>query len=447
MFAILLGAAFVILGLLPSDEVEAKRISLLSTTAVQATQKPSPMAEPPQTPQTPQTPQIEETKLEAPQPAVQTPIVEDWKQLTVKRGDTLSHLLARAEIGPRTVYELTRAEGPNKHFRRLQPGQQIAVQLSEEGELLALRHRINALETIDYQLTGDGYAREDEIRTPVVRDVYRQATLSNSLFVDAGNAGVPQQVILDMANVFAGVIDFVLDPRSGDTFSLLYQEQYLDGQKIGNGAILATAYVNQGKRYSAYRYIDEQGMPGYFDEHGVSMQKAFLRAPLDFTRVSSNFNLRRRHPVHKKIRAHRGVDYAAPTGTPVFAAGKGRVSAAGYSRANGNYVFIKHGERYQTKYLHLSKRFVKTGDRVTQKQRIGNVGATGLATGPHLHYEFLMDGVHRNPRTIIDKLPRAESIAKLEMPRYQDHIAPFQKRLANYHQAWLLAQAENTPEG
>jgi murein DD-endopeptidase MepM/ murein hydrolase activator NlpD len=249
---------------------------------------------------------------------------------------------------------------------------------------------------------------------------------------------------MELANIFGGVIDFALDPRAGDTFSVLYEERYLDGEKIGEGSIVAAEYVNEGKSYSAYRFIDRDGDEGYFSADGVSMRKAFLRAPLDFTRVSSNFNLRRLHPVAKVIRPHRGVDYAASTGTPVYASGDGRVAASGYSRANGNYVFVSHANNITTRYLHLHKRTVKAGQRVKQGQLIGTVGSTGLATGPHLHYEFLVNGVHRNPRTVLDNLPRARSLASSEMNAFKQQIAPLQTQLASYTRAWDLAVASNT---
>ena len=172
------------------------------------------------------------------------------------------------------------------------------------------------------------------------------------------------------------------------------------------------------------------------------MRKAFLLAPVDFTRISSNFNPRRLHPIYKTSRPHRGTDYAASRGTPVFAAGDGRVSKAGYSKANGNYVFIQHGEQYVTKYLHLHKRKVKKGQRVTQSQVIGTVGSTGAATGPHLHYEFLMNGVHRNPRTIHKKLPKAKSLSAAEMPRFQQAINKASTQLAALRSDNRLAMSE-----
>lgn len=202
---------------------------------------------------------------------------------------------------------------------------------------------------------------------------------------------------------------------------------------------IAAEYVNDGKRFAAYRYTDSNGDQGYFSADGVSMRKAFMLAPLDFTRVSSNFNMRRMHPIMKVIRPHRGVDYSASTGTPVYASGDGKVTASGYSRSNGNYVYIQHDNRYMTRYLHLHKRTVKPGERVKQGQTIGTVGATGLATGPHLHYEFLVDGVHKNPRTALESLPRARTLAGKELASFRAKIAGEQTQLATYTNAWEMA--------
>lgn len=243
-------------------------------------------------------------------------------------------------------------------------------------------------------------------------------------------AGLSQNLIMELANIFGGVIDFVQDPRQGDTIHLVYEELYLDGEKYGDGNIVAASFTNQGKTYNAFRYVDTNGDVNYYNEEGVSMRKAFLLAPVDFTRISSNFNLKRLHPIYKTTRPHRGTDYAAPTGTPVYAAGDGRVIKAGYTRANGNYVFIQHGSRYVTRYLHLNKRKVKQGQKVVQSQVIGTVGSTGAATGPHLHYEFLMDGVHRDPRKIHKQLPKAKTLAPSEMVAFRQAINSSAMQLA-----------------
>jgi murein DD-endopeptidase MepM/ murein hydrolase activator NlpD len=230
-----------------------------------------------------------------------------------------------------------------------------------------------------------------------------------------------------------------LDIRKGDHFNVLYEEKFLDGEKIGAGAILAAEFTNQGHKFRAVRYTNAAGDSHYFTPDGESMRKAFLLAPVDFRRISGNFNPKRLHPIFKTVRPHRGTDYAANTGTPVWASGDGRVVAAGYTKPNGNYVFIQHGNNIQTKYLHLNKKMVKTGQRVKQKQIIGTVGSTGYATGPHLHYEFLLDGVHRNPRTIVQKLPKADSIPKAEMAQFRAQTEPMVAQLQQRYNANRLA--------
>ncbi|MEM1113406.1 MAG: peptidoglycan DD-metalloendopeptidase family protein [Pseudomonadota bacterium] len=355
----------------------------------------------------------------------------DWLEQTVGKGDNLSLVFKRAGYSNRDVYRFVNKAPEGKALGRLYPGQTIAFQADEAGTLIAVRHHRSELETITYRQSGDVYETNRDLRTPEVRRSWATGTIESSLFLAGQRAGLSSNMIMELANIFGGVIDFVLDPRRGDKMHLLYEELYLDGEKFGDGKILAATFVNQGETFNAFRYIDSHGDAGYYNEDGVSMRKAFLLAPLDFTRVSSNFNLARRHPIYGTIRAHRGTDYAAPTGTPVYAAGDGRVSEAGYTRANGNYVFIQHGEQYVTKYLHLHKRRVKTGQRVSQSQVIGTVGMTGAATGPHLHYEFLMNGVHRNPRTIHKKLPKAKSLAAAEMPRFRDSITSTSDQLAS----------------
>jgi murein DD-endopeptidase MepM/ murein hydrolase activator NlpD len=367
---------------------------------------------------------------------------EQWQEVAVKKGDNPSLIFSRMGLTAQGLYELTHSSKKAAELTRLYPGEKLAFSFDESGEIAKLRHIKSPLESTLYTRTNDGYSAEKVTRAPLVHQVYRQATLQDSLFLAGQQAGLSHNIIMELANIFGGVIDFILDPRSGDTFNILYEEHYLDGEKIKDGKILAAQYINRGTSYQAYQFIDQNGEPGYYNQKGESMRKAFLRAPLDFTRISSGFNLRRKHPIHKKIRAHRGIDYAAPRGTPVFAAGDGRVIKAGYSRANGNYVFIQHGQQYTTKYLHLHKRNVKNGQRVKQQQIIGQVGSTGYATGPHLHYEFLVSGVHRNPRTILQKLPKARSLNKQEMPVFLAQTETLQTKLATYEHAYTMATAD-----
>jgi murein DD-endopeptidase MepM/ murein hydrolase activator NlpD len=374
----------------------------------------------------------------APSAAIPEPVVEEsWQQIPVKPGDNLSLIFQKAGLDDADVYHIVHKADGGQALTRMFPGQSLSFLLDTQGSLAGLRHRQSELQTTLYRRQGDAYSVEVIARQPQIHRSFASATIDSSLFMAGKNAGMSQNLIMELANIFGGVIDFVLDPRQGDTFHVLYEELYLDGEKYKSGKILAAEFINRGKSFNAYRYIDEAGKTGYFSDDGVSMRKAFLLAPVDFTRISSNFNPRRLHPIYKTTRPHRGTDYAAPRGTPVFASGDGRVIKAGYTRANGNYVVIRHGEAYTTKYLHLNKRKVKKGQRVKQQQVVGTVGSTGAATGPHLHYEFLVNGVHRNPRTIHKKLPKAKSLAAAEMPRFNTQTNSFQMQLASIRQQQL----------
>ena len=367
-----------------------------------------------------------------------------WKQQTVRSGDNLSTLFQRVDLDAGDVHRVMSSSPLAKPLVDMRPGQQLQFGFNQQGELSQLKYIKTKLESYLYTQTTDdkgntSFTGEHIVLTPEVMIAYRESTIKDSLFLAGERAQLPQGLIMELANIFGWDIDFALDIRKGDHFSLIFEEKFLHGEKIGNGNILAAEFTNQGKSFKAVRYEDSNGRANYYTPDGLSMRKAFLRAPLDFTRISSGFNLRRKHPIHKKIRAHRGVDYAAPRGTPIFSAGDGKETASGYSKANGNYVFIQHGQRFTTKYLHLHKRKVKKGQTVKQRQIIGTVGSTGYATGPHLHYEFLVNGVHRNPRTV--KLPQAKPIAKQEQLRFTQNTTPLMTQLAGYQQNTQLAMA------
>jgi murein DD-endopeptidase MepM/ murein hydrolase activator NlpD len=366
-----------------------------------------------------------------------------WRELIVQSGDNLSLIFKRAGYGDADVYRIIHTAPQGKGLERIYPGQTIAFQADAEGELAAVKHRVDPLRSVVYRRMDGGYSSERIELEPEVRLAWTSGEIESSLFLAGRDAGLSSNLVMELANVFGGVIDFVLDPRRGDTMQVLYEELYLDGEKFDDGSIVAASFTNRGETFNAFRYVDSAGMESYYNEEGVSMRKAFLMAPVDFTRISSNFNLKRLHPIYKTTRPHRGTDYAAPHGTPVFASGDGRVIEAGYTRANGNYIFIQHGERYITKYLHLQRKKVGKGQRVVQSQVIGTVGATGAATGPHLHYEFLVDGVHRSPRTIHKLLPKARSLAAGEMPRFQASIAPLGQQLAQLRTGTRLALSDD----
>ena len=270
-----------------------------------------------------------------------------------------------------------------------------------------------------------------------IRLVSSQGTINNSLFGAGKAAGLSDSMVMQLANIFSWDIDFVLEIRAGDSFNLIYEKIYKDGEYLTEGKILAASFTNQGKKYEAVFYEHKDGEGTYYAADGRAMKKAFLRAPLNFSYISSSFNPKRLHPVTKRIKAHRGIDYAAPVGTPVYAAGAGRVTKAGYDKYNGNYVFIQHPNGITTKYLHFSKKAVKKGARVKQGQTIGYVGATGMVTGAHLHYEFIYNGVHRNPSTV--SLPKSKPLPDDVMPEFLAYSNPLLSRLGDLNTD-LIAQ-------
>ena len=365
-----------------------------------------------------------------------------WRTEKVGNGDNLSTLYQRANLSAVDVYQIS-SSPKGKSLSNLYPGESLRFGTDESNELREVHYAKSLLETHVFTRQGTRYTAEKRLREPEILLAYREGVIQDSLYLSGKRANLPDKLIMEMANIFGWDIDFVFDIRPGDSFSLLYEERFIDGEKLSVGKIIAGSFTNRKKTLNAVRYTDSTGTSDYFTPEGLSMRKTFLRTPLDIFRISSGFNLRRKHPIHKKIMAHRGVDYAAPRGTPVYAAGAGKVIEAGYSKANGNYVFLQHGQTYVTKYLHLNKKKVRKGQAVKQKQLIGTVGSTGHSTGPHLHYEFLVNGVHRNPRTV--KLPQAKPIVTSEKIAFQAAITPILVELAQYQQRTQLALKESVP--
>lgn len=352
-----------------------------------------------------------------------------WVDVTVRKGDNLSLIFNRAGFSDRDVFDVTTSKN-GKALRKIFPGQLIGFAANDGELLLAVRHIESPLKQTVYTQEDGKFTSEIITRETEVRQRSVALTISSSLFLAGERADLSDGIIMELAAILGGVIDFALDPRRGDEIMILFEENFLDDEKYSDGNILAASFNNNGRVVEAFRFTDSYGDVGYYDADGVSMRKAFLKAPLDFTRVSSSFNPNRLHPIYKTKRPHRGTDYAAPRGTPVYAAGDGRVIEAGYSRSNGNYIFVQHGEAYKTHYLHLNKKRVVKGSRVKQGQVIGTVGSTGAATGPHLHYEFLVKGVHRNPRTVHKILPKARSLPDTELAVFQKAIRQPVRQLA-----------------
>jgi murein DD-endopeptidase MepM/ murein hydrolase activator NlpD len=275
--------------------------------------------------------------------------------------------------------------------------------------VLSLQRELDDVRVLTIARGATGFEASTFERAIDIRPVGAHGVIRSSLFEAGVEAGISDRITMDMAGIFEWDIDFIQDVREGDEFTVVYEELWRDGIKLRNGTVIAAEFVNQGKSYRAARYRDASGHTDYFTPDGHSVRKAFIRAPLNFTRISSNFNPSRRHPVLNTIRAHRGVDYAAPTGTPIRAAGDGKVTFRGTQGGYGNVVIIQHGGNITTLYGHMSKfASARVGARVKQGDVVGYVGKSGLATGPHLHYEYRVNGVHRHPRTVA--LPPADPV-------------------------------------
>ena len=358
---------------------------------------------------------------------------------TVKAGDNLSLIFKRAGLTDRDMFELLNSNNDSKKLASLYPGHKIEFGVNEDNTLANLVYVKDRLNHLVFDRTEDGFSFEEVNRKADVVLETATAKITTSLYEAGIGANLDDKLIMQMAEIFGWDVDFALDIRKNDSFKIVYEEMYLDGEKIGHGNIVAAEFINQGEQFRAVQYINEKGDSNFYTPDGKNMRKAFLRAPLDFRRISSNFNPKRLHPIFKTVKPHRGTDYVAPLGTPIWSSGDGKVIRSGYTKANGNYVIIQHGGNIQTKYLHLHKRYVKTGQRVKQKQKIGSLGSTGYSTGPHLHYEFLVNGVHRNPRTIVSKLPKAKSIDSAELERFKLQTAPLLAELGLFKTQYASA--------
>ncbi|OAJ96029.1 peptidoglycan DD-metalloendopeptidase family protein [Vibrio bivalvicida] len=329
-----------------------------------------------------------------------------WEKHTIGSGDSMALLFQRAGLSSRLLYQLTSTNKDiQRQLTRVRPGDSFQLGFDENNQLIQLKRVISPYETFLVTKSDSGYSSTIDKKEVHFQYNYAEADITSNFWNAGVNAGLTPNQIMELAGIFGWDIDFALDIRGGDHFKILYQEKVVEGEVVGRGKIIAAIFKNQGDTFKA---ILDDKTGNYYDENGRAMKKAFLRSPLDFRRVTSNFNPTRRHPVTGKVRAHRGTDYAAPVGTPIWAAGDGTVLKSSYNQFNGNYVFIKHSNTYITKYLHLQRRKVKTGQRVKQGQTIGTLGGTGRVTGPHLHYEFLVNGVHKNARTV--KLPQSKSL-------------------------------------
>ena len=363
-------------------------------------------------------------------------IPEDgWYSYVITKGDSLSLIFQKYDLSAATLATVLKNPTAAPLLTRIQPGQILHFLKEQQNTLSTLILVRNSRESLLVHRSGTGFTANLRTRKVTTQMASTAGVIQSSLFLDGQRVGLSDQKIMELANLFRWDIDFSLDIRPGDQFRVLYEEHLLEGQKWRNGAILAAEFIHRGQSYQAFRYQDSAGNVDYYNAQGYNKKRSFIRSPLPFARVSSGFTKRRWHPVLKRWRSHKGVDYAAPTGTPIKVTGKGKIQFKGWKTGYGRTIIVQHGTKYQTLYAHLSKYapHIKVGRRVEQSEVIGYVGQSGMATGPHLHYEFRVHGVHRNPLTI--QLPRTLRLTKQDLIDFKRYIQPLTVRLARLQPA------------
>jgi murein DD-endopeptidase MepM/ murein hydrolase activator NlpD len=332
-------------------------------------------------------------------------------ELEIKAGDTLEELFIENNLNIGHLFQIMSSKLAEQYLKYLRPGDTIVINHTN-GEIINLTRNLNLKKALFIQKDVETFNSSIIDRDIQIRKKFGYGNIKTSLFESAIENGLTEKLIMNLTDILAWDIDFVYDIRINDDFYVLFEEIWQDDKYVTDGNIIALEFNNNGRKFQAIRYTNENGVPNYFTPDGNNMSKAFIRAPLDFTRVSSNFNPNRKHPILNTIRAHRGVDYAAPKGTKIKASGDGKIIFRGVKSGYGNVIILQHGDNITTLYAHMSgfNSAFKLGDRVRQNQVIGYVGSSGLATAPHLHYEYRVNGVHKNPRTV--KLPQAQPIKK-----------------------------------
>ena len=352
---------------------------------------------------------------------------DSWQIQRVERGQTLSDLFEAAGVPATTMQRVLDHPGTREVLTRLRPGAEIAFDLPVNGTLRTIRFDRDASHRVELSLQGDDIREKVTERATSTRTVVASGEITSSLYASARKAGLSPSAIATMTDeIFKYDIDFSKDLQPGDRFSVVMDETWREGERIDTSKILAATFNTGGKTYTGFRF-ERGGKFEYYDINGRPLKKSFIRMPIPFARLSSNFGARR-HPVLGTMRMHKGVDYAARTGTPIMAAGDARVQFAGTQRGYGNVVILDHGRGYTTLYGHMS-RFgsIRTGQRINQGTVIGYVGSTGLATGPHLHYEFRVNGEHRNPLSVT--MPPPEPLSGTELAAFRAQTAPAMARI------------------
>ncbi len=369
--------------------------------------------------------------------AVNAAAASAWQVVRVQNGQTLGAVFEQMGV-PASVMHRVLEQPSARTLSRLRAGAEIAFDLGLDGQLRGLRFERDEAARVELSL-ADGKIKEKVIERPLERRVMvASGEITSSLYAAGAKAGLSNAAINQMANAFSYDIDFTQDLRDGDRFQVVYEEIWRDGERLRSGGVVAASFVNRGKEFTALRY-QRNGKDEYFDLTGRPLKKSFMRMPIEFARISSRFNPHRRHPVLGTVRAHKGVDYAAGTGTPIMAAGDARVSFVGWQNGYGRTVVLDHGNGTTTLYGHMSRfgKF-KTGSRVSQGATIGYVGMTGLASGPHLHYEFRVRGVHRDPLTVT--MPKPDPLAGAELARFRAATAPAMAQLKRVEGVRLAAR-------
>ncbi|HEY8682815.1 MAG TPA: peptidoglycan DD-metalloendopeptidase family protein [Rhodanobacter sp.] len=371
--------------------------------------------------------------------------VDDWQVVRVQPGQTLSDIFSGRGLSMTDLQKVMDAAGNAKTaLHNIRPGEEFDFLLGNDGSLKGFRFDQDQASRVIVRLDGARPTVAIQQRDMDLREQVAHGVIRSSLFAAGDQAGMNAAMVGKLADLFKYDVDFVQDLRVGDSFTVIYDDVYRDGVRYGEGNIIAAEFINQGKRYTAYRFKKADGDYGWFSEDGRPIQKSFLRIPVDFTRISSTFSAARLHPILGLMRAHKGVDYAAPSGTPIHAAGDGVIKYKGWMNGYGNFVIIQHTKSISTAYGHMS-RFAneRVGQHVSQGQVIGFVGMTGLATGPHLHYEFRVDGQQRNPQTVT--LPKPELLPPVQLARFKAQVVqPQMARLTELDARIKLART-NAP--
>ena len=365
-----------------------------------------------------------------------------WRTERVQRGDTIVELLRRLNITDEPSITYLRQDKSTESLRRLSSGKDIQAEIRADGNLISLRFINNDGNQVIIEKSGDGFSTRTLSAQIEKRTFMRTGEIGSTLFAATDAAGIPDITANQLADIFSGDIDFHRDLRKGDVFSVIYEMNYSNGLPVSAGNILAADFINQGHKYRALYFEIGKNKGNYFSPDGKSMRKAFLRSPIEFSRISSGFKNSRFHPVLNKWRSHKGVDYAAPMGTKVKVTADGIITFVGTQSGYGNVVMVDHQGRYSTVYGHLSRFAIglRRGQRVAQGDIIAYVGKTGLATGPHLHYEFKIKGQQYDPLRVA--LPDAKPINAVQKAQFQTATTNMNERLNMLGSIRLLAKRE-----